>query len=246
MVSARKITKTLENDEFLLYAQPISSTRNLNVVSHEVLLRMPGPRGQLIFPKMFLEEAEHSGLMLEIDKWVARKTARCLERFAPEKSVSINASKSTIMHGDVFPRYLESIFAGMSLGPEQISVEVDEEVCIFHIDKSKRFMDALEVAGCSAMIDDFAGGLTSFYYLKSLQPGEVKIDGQFIRNIYESREDQVIVGSIIDMFHRLGKKVTAEFVSTRNAHQMVSALGADYAQGSFVGETLPLEEALAT
>lgn len=55
-----RIRQALEQDRFLLYAQPIQSLRN-GVAHYELLLRMVGDDGSLILPSVFLGVAERSG-----------------------------------------------------------------------------------------------------------------------------------------------------------------------------------------
>ena len=80
-------------------------------------------------------------------------------------------------------------------------------------------------------LDDFGVGFSSFAYLKHLSADVRKIDGMFIRNLLNSREDQVFVRAIVEVAHGLGKKTVAEFVGDDQTLALLAEMGVDYAQG---------------
>jgi diguanylate cyclase (GGDEF)-like protein len=99
----QRIRAALEQQRFVLYAQPIVSLRDEHVgrpeqllrhserdVAHrELLLRMLSDTGEVILPGAFIPTAERFGLITEIDRWV---TAQGLAMAARGEGVSINLS----------------------------------------------------------------------------------------------------------------------------------------------------------
>ena len=71
-----RIRDALDNDRFVLYAQPIVDLASREVVQHELLIRMMNADGEVIVPDNFLPAAEEYGLITEIDRWVMHETAR--------------------------------------------------------------------------------------------------------------------------------------------------------------------------
>jgi hypothetical protein len=68
VVMMNRILKALEQDHFVLMAQPIRGIRGDNY--HEVLLRMKGESGELTGPNEFLPVAHEFGLSSRVDQWV--------------------------------------------------------------------------------------------------------------------------------------------------------------------------------
>ena len=89
--------------------------------------------------------------------------------------------------------------------------------------------------GCRFALDDFGVGFSSLYHLKNLKVDYLKIDGHFIRELSASLVDQELVRAIVNMAHGLGIQVIAEHVEDSEALQRLRLLGADFAQGNFVG-----------
>jgi EAL domain-containing protein (putative c-di-GMP-specific phosphodiesterase class I) len=68
-----RLQRALEQDEFTLMVQPVRGLRGDHY--HEVLLRMPDERGELISPDMFLPVAQEFGLSSRVDLWVLERAA---------------------------------------------------------------------------------------------------------------------------------------------------------------------------
>jgi EAL domain-containing protein (putative c-di-GMP-specific phosphodiesterase class I) len=64
----------------------------------------------------------------------------------------------------------------------------------------------------------------------------LKIDGSFITNLINDETDQLLVKSMIDVAHSLGKKVVAEYVENREIMDKLVEYGADYVQGYYIGK----------
>jgi len=90
-------------------------------------------------------------------------------------------------------------------------------------------------------IDDFGVGQSSFAYLRRLPVRELKIDKSFLQKLGDGAEDRAIVGSIVDLGHRLGYRVTAEGVSDQAALDYLGQIGCDHAQGFFIAHAMPAE-----
>ena len=83
-------------------------------------------------------------------------------------------------------------------------------------------------------------------YLRHLPVDEVKIDGQFVRDLCRDPVDLAMVRSINEVAHILGKRTVAEWVEDGAVLEKLRELGVDYAQGRHVGEPLPLDRILRT
>ena len=94
--------------------------------------------------------------------------------------------------------------------------------------------------GYSLALDDFGSDRSNFNRLEALGVDFIKIDGQFIKGIHENPRNQDIVESIASMSQKMGIKVVAEFISTKEEFEMVRKLGVHYSQGFFFNAPLEL------
>ena len=95
--------------------------------------------------------------------------------------------------------------------------------------------------GIDLAIDDFGVGQSSFAYLRRLPVRELKIDKSFLLKLAQGKEDRTIVGSIVELGHRLGYLVTAEGVTDQTTLDYLGEIGCDHAQGFFIAHAMPGE-----
>ena len=111
--------------------------------------------------------------------------------------------------------------------------------------RARATIDALRARGVRVSVDDFGAGFTSLAHLRGLAVHELKIDRQFISDLTDSPDDDVIVSAVIDLGHRLGLVVVAEGVETSETALRLEALGCDELQGYLFARPLPPAQALA-
>lgn len=102
-------------------------------------------------------------------------------------------------------------------------------------------LQGLSALGVGISIDDFGTGYSSLFYLKRLPATELKIDHAFVRDLANSREDVVIVSSIIALGRALHMDVVAEGVETIAQRRCLEQLGCTSLQGYLLGR--PVEAA---
>lgn len=237
-----RIREALDNDLFVLYAQPILDLRTDRISQYELLLRMRGPDGELIAPSVFLDIAERSGLIQDIDRWVVRRAIRQLaqhEAAGHQVRFEVNLSGKAFADAELLPMIQEELsFYGVN--PANLVLEVTETAAIANIGAAQTFVRTLQGIGCGFALDDFGVGFSSFSQLKHLPVDYLKIDGSFVQDLAVNEVDQHLVGAIVSVARGLGKMTIAEFVSDRETVQLLKQYGVDYAQGYHIAEPVPL------
>jgi EAL domain-containing protein (putative c-di-GMP-specific phosphodiesterase class I) len=232
----------LQNNNFVLYQQPILCLATGHIDRHEVLLRMRGEEGNIIMPGAFLKAAERFGMMQEIDKWVVRETIEFVsaeEGAGRTVRLEVNLAGPSLCDEGVMA-CIEQELQRTAIDPSSLVFEVTETEAIGNMAEACRFAQRLTDLGCAFALDDFGAGFSSFSYLKSLPFTYLKIDGQFIRNLSGSAADQEIVKAMVRMAAGLGKKTIAEFVGDDATIDLLRAYGVDFAQGYGIGKPMPL------
>ncbi|HOL64801.1 MAG TPA: EAL domain-containing protein, partial [Accumulibacter sp.] len=197
--------------------------------------------GPVILPGMFMEIAENSGLIREIDRCVIRQVFSKLEElFAVGKHYKFSINLSGVSIND--PRLLAFIrdeLARHPLLPGAVIFEITETAAVSDFSAARSFMNAVRELGCAFALDDFGVGFSSFSYVKQLPVEYVKIDGSFVRTLAENPDDQVFVRALAEVARGFGKQTVAEFVEDELSLDMVREFGIDFAQGYFVGKPRP-------
>jgi len=96
-----RIRQALEHDQFQLPALPILNLATGEVASYELLLRMRSNTGELIPPAAFLDIAERSGVIRDIDLWVVQSACRMIaEADSDGHALQLEINVSGVSVGD--------------------------------------------------------------------------------------------------------------------------------------------------
>jgi diguanylate cyclase (GGDEF)-like protein/PAS domain S-box-containing protein len=241
---SRLIREAIENDRFVLAAQPIVEVRTRQVASYEILVRLRGPGNEILAPTGFLPTAERFGLAPEIDRWVIRHAVNRLvglRATQPELRFSINLSAQTLMDLGVCDFIVDCLKAS-GLDPGSLQFEVTETAAIADMNAAVSFLSRLQKIGCETALDDFGSGMASFAYLRDLPVDCVKIDGRFVKKLATNSVDQAMVKAMNEIAHALGKRTVAEFVEDEASFRLLAEFGVDYAQGYHLGRPTLMSE----
>jgi EAL domain-containing protein (putative c-di-GMP-specific phosphodiesterase class I) len=240
-----RIREALEEDRFVLHAQPILDLRTGEIAQHELLIRMVDDHGDLIPPGTFLQVAERFDLIQDIDRWVAGRALELIAEHADQGlRLTVNLSGRTLTD-DRLMADLEAGIARTGADPGCLTFEVTETAAVANIHLAREFAERLREIGCRFALDDFGAGFGSFYYLKHLPFDYLKIDGEFVSGCLANRTDQLVIRAVVDIAQGLGKETVAEFAADAELVQFLRSQGVDYAQGFHIGKPLPLPQALA-
>jgi EAL domain-containing protein (putative c-di-GMP-specific phosphodiesterase class I) len=123
---------------------------------------------------------------------------------------------------------------------DRVVLEITESALMRNPDAALPVLARLAAEGIELSIDDFGVGQSSFAYLRKLPVRELKIDRAFVAQLAQSKEDRMIVRSIVDLAHHLGYRVTAEGVEDSSALDYLATIGCDHAQGYLIARPLPI------
>lgn len=236
------INRSLGSDGFVVHYQPILDIAARKVSHFEALVRMRAADGGVVAPGMFMEVAESSGLIRDIDRHVIGMVLARMEvsrRAGRSYKFSINLSGVSINDASLLSFLREKLAQNRDLASD-IVFEITETAAVADFAAARRFMSEVRELGCAFSLDDFGVGFSSFNYVKQLPVDYVKIDGSFVRSLVDSQDDQVFVEALSKVAHGFGKKTVAEFVEDERALNLLASFGVDYAQGYFIGK--PAEE----
>lgn len=242
-----RLHQALSDDRFVLHFQPVVRTSDLRVLHHEALLRMVDEHDgrRLIGPAEFIEHAERSGKVRQLDRWVLQACVRRLAASQGGLVLAANLSARTLDDA-TFPGFLRELLQRHGVAADRLHLELTETAALRDAASADAMVQRLRALGCTIHLDDFGTGFNSFALCRSMGVDVVKIDGSFVRNLSEDRPNQLVVGSMVDFAHSLGKRVIAEHVEDEATLKLLRALGVDAAQGYHLGRPAAMAEPLPT
>ena len=246
-----RIQKALEEDRFVLFAQPIVRTRastDSAKVCYEILVRMKDEKGGIVPPGAFLPAAERYQLACRIDRWVVQRVLKELDARPDHVEkldfCSINLSGLSLTNTELQEEIVAMILAHPRVPPETLCFEVTETAAITNLGRAVEFIQTLRAIGCRFALDDFGTGVSSFAYLKNLPVDFLKIDGVFVKDMLEDPIDRVVVQAIHSIGHEMGKITVAEFVENDAIRDELSRIGVDLSQGFGIARPGPFSDLL--
>jgi len=245
--TSARIRDALTQNRLRLATQPIRSLANGGIERYELFLRMTGESGELLPAASFIEVAERSGMVQELDRWVvARALEMMAERERDGRPVSLHMNLSGASMTDL--SVLEFIERRLDEGeadPARCTFEITQTARVEDYETAAGFADRLTEFGCEVAIDDYGTGYGPFAYLKKVPFDVIKIDGTFVREMPQNDADQLVVKAIVEIARGLGKRTIAEFVEDEDTTKMLREYGVDMAQGFHLGRPVDAAEALA-
>lgn len=245
--TAARIRDAITDDRLSLHSQPIHNLTSGGVERYELLLRMTSDEGELLPAASFIQAAERSGMVQELDRWVVGRALELLaerERQGAPLSLHVNISGASLTDISVL-EYIERRLDEGGVDPSGCTFEITETADVYDYDAATSFADRLTEFGCQVAIDDYGAGFGPFHHLKRLPFDLIKIDGSFVRDMPRSDADQLTVKAIVQIARGLGKSTIAEYVQDDQTTEMLREFGVDMAQGFHLGRPVGLDEAFA-
>ena len=244
--TSARIRDALTRGRLALATQPIRSLASGGVERYELLLRMIGDEGELVPAASFIEVAERSGMIQELDRWVIGRALDILgdhERAGDPVSLHVNLSGASLTDLSVL-EFIERRLDEGDADPARCTFEITQTARVEDYDAAAGFADRLTEFGCEVAIDDYGAGFGPFNYLKKFPFDVIKIDGSFVSDMPRNDADQLTVKAIVQIARGLGKRTIAEFVQDDDTTRMLREYGVDMAQGFHLGRPVDAAEGL--
>jgi diguanylate cyclase (GGDEF)-like protein len=235
--TSARIRDALTQNRLSLATQPIRNLASGGIERYELLLRMTGENGELLPAASFIETAERSGMVQELDRWVVGRALEMLaerERVGEPVSLHVNLSGASMTDLSVL-EFIERRLDEGEADPGRCTFEITQTARVDDIEVAAGFADRLTEFGCEVAIDDYGSGFGPFTYLKQIPFDVIKIDGAFVRDMPRNDADQLTVKAIVQIARGLGKQTIAEFVEDEETRTMLLEYGVDMAQGFHLG-----------
>lgn len=241
--------KSLEHHQFLVYFQPKFDIRPQKPVlaSAEALVRWRHPELGMIPPGVFIPVLEENGLILQLDEYVWRETARVIrfwkDKFGFSIPVSVNVSRIDMLNPNLKSTFREILEANR-LTPDDLILEITESA--YTGDSEQVISTACQLRGedmgFRIEMDDFGTGYSSLGMLGNLPIDVLKLDMTFIRSAFGETRDVRMIELIIDIADYLHVPVVAEGVETEEQYLTLKAMGCDLVQGYYFSKPVPRED----
>lgn len=241
-----ELTQATASEELEIFLQPKVNLPDGDVYGFEGLVRWRR-NGCIVPPEDFINVAEESGLIYDIDTQMLRRATTVLgafnKRHGTDYSVSVNLSALHFNSTRIID-LLRDALEQSELAKGLLVLEITETVELRDWWQAQKIIGELRDLGARISIDDFGTGYSSLAYLRSKVVDEVKIDRSIVEQIETSVEAQFLLDGILEISRNLNLDVVVEGVERSEQLRQLCAMGATRGQGFLFGQPLPAELAL--
>jgi diguanylate cyclase (GGDEF)-like protein/PAS domain S-box-containing protein len=240
----------LERNEFYVDYQPIVRLGRYpggQLLGVEALVRWAHPEFGRLGPDRFIGLAEETGLIVPLGRWVlataCAQAVKWLDAGA-EVIVSVNLAARQVAEPGLVSDTQE-VLRETGLPATSLQLELTESAIMGTTGEPLAALRKLVDLGVRIAIDDFGTGYSNLAYLRHLPVHALKIAGSFVEGLQSGDRRSVdarIVTALVSLAHTLGLEVVAEGVETSEQAELLTAIGADSAQGWLYAKPGPPED----
>jgi len=230
----KKILNTaIEKDQIVPYAQPIVNEQK-EIIKYELLMRIETDTNTL--PPYLLEYAKKTKIYTKISSIMMEKAFKFI------KECDILCSINIDMLDILTPKVVHILKENVKKLNKPVVFEILESESFTNYNEVKNFINEFRKYGVLFAIDDFGSGYSNYSEILEIKPDYLKIDGSLIRNINNSKDNLILIESILFLTNMIGIKTTAEFIEDEKTFKKLRAIGIDEFQGYYFGKPKPIEE----
>ncbi|MDX2271810.1 MAG: EAL domain-containing protein [Cyanobacteriota bacterium] len=239
------LQRAVNNDEFVIYYQPIIHLKTQKLSGFEALVRWHHPTRRIVSPAEFIPCMETTGLIVPVGLLVMQRACQQLHSWHQEGwqdlTMSINLSvrqfSSHTLVADI-----DQILQTTAVNSSAIKIEITESSLMDNIELAIKVIRQLRERHIQISIDDFGTGYSSLGYLHQFPIDSLKIDQSFIRQFQNIGSSYPVVEIIVSLSKKLNVTVIAEGIETPDQLLWLQQIGCDFGQGYLFSKPLAATE----
>jgi len=245
LILENDLQRALEQQEFILFYQPIIELKTQKLVGFEALVRWRHPERGMVSPAEFIPSMEMTGLIVPVGMLVFKQACQQLYAWQQqgwtEITMSINLSVRQFSCATLLAD-IDRILAETKANPANIKLEITESAIMDSAETAIALTKELRSRQIQISIDDFGTGYSSLGYLHRFPVDNLKIDRSFVSQIQTENRNYHVVDTIIALSNQLGLAVIAEGIETKEQLAWLQNVGCQYGQGYLFNKPLPASE----
>lgn len=222
---------------YLQYQPQVNGEGELQGV--EALARWNSPELGFVPPDIFIDVAEHAGLIGELGDFIIDSALSDITEVQQRSGISFLLSVNISFRQLIAKGFAEKLIAKVAeSGLSAIRIEITESVLIDDFDKVRLVLQMLKAQNITVSLDDFGTGYSSLSVLRNLKFDELKIDKSFVDNVVSDETALQMVRNIMSIGQNYKVTVLAEGVENVSQLECLLASGCDRFQGYFFSRPL--------
>jgi EAL domain-containing protein (putative c-di-GMP-specific phosphodiesterase class I)/GGDEF domain-containing protein len=238
---AGEVIAAVERNELEVVFQPDVDLPSGRLAGVEALVRWRRRAGYLAATDLFVQLAEESGAVRQVDAWVLEESLRQLGRWrrsgaADRLELGVNVSALSLTRD--LPARLKAACERHHVPPNLVRLEVTE-TALGDDGDAAWVLAAVRGLGFQVALDDFGTGYASLSRLHRLPIDVLKLDRSFLRTLTEDATSRALVSLVLGLAGPMQVEVLVEGVETEAQRDLLVDLGCRRAQGFLFSRPAP-------
>lgn len=235
IATIKRTAEALSEGRLIPHYQPLVRLDTGRIIGLEALARIALPNGEIATAESFRDSFFDPSVSTRITDAMLGQVTRDMRHWLDSgiefEHVGVNISPVDFRRSDIEERICNAFLqAGVPL--KHLVVEITESVLMDDPrGDMRRVIKSLRKMGAVIALDDFGTGFASFKHLISLPVNLIKLDKSFIDRLTVHRPSAIAIESMIDIALKMGLKIVAEGVSSREQSLRLIELGCILGQG---------------
>ena len=228
------LQRAAERGELVVELQPIVELATGNVSAAEALVRWNHPERGRMTPGDFIDVAEETGRILEVDRFVLEHGCGLAASWpsgeAGAVALHVNVSPRELQRPELIRRVSDALET-TGLPPNRLVLEITESGLMRDPRAVLGRLQALRELGVRLAIDDFGTGYSSLSYLRWMPIDVLKMDKSFVDDLSSGDQRTALAGTIAGLARTLSMTVVAEGIERPEQADMLHAMQCELGQG---------------
>ena len=237
--------RAIENQEFVVFYQPVYGIKAKRFVSAEALIRWNHPTKGMISPGKFIPIFERNGFIAELDIYVLEQVCKYHKKRRdsglPPFPISVNISRMSMYNPQLFD-VISDLTEEYGVEPKYFRIEITETAYNDNPAQLLETLNKLRDKCFPVLMDDFGSGYSSLNTLKDIPIDLLKLDMKFMQGFESSDRVKSIVTSVARMSRWLNVPMLAEGVETKEQYLFLKGIGCSYIQGYYFSKPISEKE----
>lgn len=249
ILNKRSLIKQLNNNQFIVYYQPIINPFNHKIMACEALLRFQDG-DEILPPLQFLDQIEEMEMMEEVTLWLVKEVVKHYQLirraqidFDEAFYISLNLSFKEL-ESSSFVNRLKSIIAAVDLKSNKLCFEITEKYPLINQRNVCEVIRELRKLGIKIAIDDFGIKKANLDVLDKIEYDVIKLDKYFSDGLYHSSIRRHAMLFITDFVNHHHKKLIIEGIEEIYQLELIKEFNHDfiYVQGYIYSPPMSLDK----
>ncbi len=242
-----RLRQLVEEEKMDVYYQPIFDVEEGKYNIAEALFRLEDEELGNIPPFEFFPIAEATGYVSDIGYILIDKVCKYIDSLKGQleelPTISVNFTRQQFLHDGALDEIL-SIINKYEISPNNIAIEIPEEVFAQNYNKVAEKMREYDAAGIKLFLDGFGTGFSNLHHILELPFKIIKINKDMIWEAEKNDSIFLLVSALTAVFGETGIKILASGVESESIKGIADLLFMDYLQGYYFSEPMTGDKAI--